>query len=91
MRNPDAAQSELLLRTLPSINVDKVIAAVQQLNLGTTLVFCSCDGSVEFRSRVTLDPLPRDDTPARASSIAQVGLGFPEGNLCKSHSPLKAG
>ena len=63
--------------------MNTVVVAVQQLNLGTTLVFCSSDGSVEFRSRTTLDPLPRDDSPARASSIAQVGLGFPIGNPCK--------
>ncbi|KAL8709289.1 MAG: hypothetical protein Q9225_007469 [Loekoesia sp. 1 TL-2023] len=82
MRNPNAAQSEVLLDTLPSISVDKVVVAVQQLNLGTTLVFCSSDGSVEFRSRVTLGPLPLDNNPTRASSIAQVGLRFPDGNLC---------
>ncbi|KAL9604464.1 MAG: hypothetical protein Q9219_000429 [cf. Caloplaca sp. 3 TL-2023] len=80
--SPKDLQSEVGLRRLAGIRVDRIILAVQQLNLGTTLVFCLDDGSIEFRNRTTLNPLPQDDTPAQASSIAQVGLKFPDSNPC---------
>lgn len=76
-------QSEVTLTKMPSVIVHRAIVAVQQLNLGTTLVFCTSDGGVEFRNRTTLDSLPRDDTLAQASSIAQVGLGFLDSSPCQ--------
>lgn len=62
--------------------MNRVIVAIRELHLATTLVLCSSDGSVEFRSRSTLDLLPRDD-PDRVSSMAQVGLEFVPGDPCK--------
>ncbi len=56
--------------------------AVRELHLATTLVFCFSDGSVEFRSRSTLDLLPHDEAD-RVSSMAQVGLEFLPGDPCK--------
>ena len=55
--------------------MDKVLVAVRELHLATTLVLCYSDGSVEFRSRSTLEPLLRD-VADRVSSLAQVGLEY---------------
>lgn len=63
--------------------MNSIIVSVAQLNLGTTLAFCFSDGSIDFRSRPSLDPLPHDDSPDRASSLAQVGLAFPHSSVCK--------
>ncbi|KAL8760778.1 MAG: hypothetical protein Q9184_003063 [Pyrenodesmia sp. 2 TL-2023] len=80
--NPSELQPELIFRRLPEIDVNSIIVSVQQLNLGTTLAFCLSDGTVEFRNRPGLDLLPPDNSPDRASSLAQVGLEFPSGNPC---------
>ncbi|KAL8835573.1 MAG: hypothetical protein Q9170_003257 [Blastenia crenularia] len=77
--NPVDLQPEVIFRKLPCVSINRVIVASHQLNLGTVLVFCLSDGSVEFRDRTTLEPLLHDDTPARASSVVQVGLGFTGG------------
>ncbi|KAL8936278.1 MAG: hypothetical protein Q9211_004261 [Gyalolechia sp. 1 TL-2023] len=78
--NPIELQSEVVFSKLPGVSVRKFIVAVQQLNLSTTLVFCTSGGGVEFRNRTTLDLLPRDDTLDQASSVAQVGLEYPDGS-----------
>ncbi|KAI4142263.1 MAG: hypothetical protein LQ341_003264, partial [Variospora aurantia] len=75
-------QTEVVLKRLPDISVGNVVNTVQQLNLGTTLAFCSSDGSVEFRSRPALDLLPRDESSDKVSGLTQVGLGFPQGDNC---------
>ncbi len=80
LNRPDIVQSELLFRRLPEIELNSVIVSVQQLNLGTTLAFCLSNGTVEFRNRPGLDLLPPDNSPDRASSLAQVGLEFPPGS-----------
>ncbi|KAL9060542.1 MAG: hypothetical protein Q9206_000986 [Seirophora lacunosa] len=77
-------QAEVVLKRLPDISLGNIISSVQQLNLGTTLAFCSSDGSVDFRSRPALDLLPRDDSSDKASGLAQVGLSFPQGDNCAS-------
>lgn len=74
----------MVLKRLPDISLGNIISSVQQLNLGTTLAFCSSDGSVDFRSRPALDLLPRDDSSDKASGLAQVGLSFPQGDNCAS-------
>ncbi|KAL8643791.1 MAG: hypothetical protein Q9226_008118 [Calogaya cf. arnoldii] len=72
-------QSEVTFKRLQDFVVNKVVVAVRELHLATTLVLCFSDGSVEFRSRSTLDLLPRDDAD-RVSSMAQVGLEFLPGD-----------
>ena len=64
--------------------MNKVVVAVRELHLATTLVLCFSNGSVEFRSRSTLDLLPRDDAD-RVSSMAQVGLELLPGAPCECH------
>ncbi|KAL8712283.1 MAG: hypothetical protein Q9220_003434 [cf. Caloplaca sp. 1 TL-2023] len=73
-------QVETGFQRLPDVTVGKVIIHIQQFNLGTILAFCSSDGSIEFRSRTTLDFLPHDEATDRISSIPQLGFNFPEGN-----------
>lgn len=85
---PDIFQSELLFRRLPEIELNSSVVSVQQLNLGTTLAFCLSNGTVEFRNRPGLDLLPPDNSPDRASSLAQVGLEFPSGSPCELYITL---
>ncbi|CAL8583760.1 hypothetical protein XPA_009378 [Xanthoria parietina] len=79
--SPSDLQPEVTFKRLQDVKVNRVIVAVRELHLATTLVLCSSDGSVEFRSRSTLDLLPRDD-PDRVSSMAQVGLEFVPSDPC---------
>ncbi|KAL8920524.1 MAG: hypothetical protein Q9172_004478 [Xanthocarpia lactea] len=72
-------QPDITFRRLQDVRESKVMVAVRELHLATTLVFCFSDGSVEFRSRSTLDLLPHDETD-RVSSMAQVGLEFLPGD-----------
>ncbi|KAL8985855.1 MAG: hypothetical protein Q9205_000573 [Flavoplaca limonia] len=68
-------QPEITFKRLQDVRVNKVLVAVRELHLATTLVLCYSDGSVEFRSRSTLEPLLRD-VADRVSSLAQVGLEY---------------
>ncbi|KAL8736286.1 MAG: hypothetical protein Q9166_000441 [cf. Caloplaca sp. 2 TL-2023] len=76
----DDLQSDVVFKRLQDINIHKVIVTIRELHLATAFVLCFSDGSVEFRNRSTLDLLPRDDTPDRVSSMAQVGLEFLPGD-----------
>lgn len=59
--------------------MNKVLVTVREFHLATTLVLCYSDGSVEFRSRSTLECLLRD-VADRVSSLAQVGLDYLPGD-----------
>ncbi|KAL8816750.1 MAG: hypothetical protein Q9223_004290 [Gallowayella weberi] len=82
-------QSDVTFKRLQDVRVNKIIVAVRDLHLATTLALCHSDGSVEFRSRNTLEPLPRDETLDRASGMAQVGLEFLPGDPCEYHLATK--
>ncbi|KAL8701035.1 MAG: hypothetical protein Q9224_000687 [Gallowayella concinna] len=79
-------QSDVTFKRLQDVRVNKIIVAIRDIHLATTLALCPSDGSVEFRSRNTLDPLLRDDTLDRASGMAQVGLEFLPGDPSISES-----
>ncbi|KAL8997228.1 MAG: hypothetical protein Q9169_003421 [Polycauliona sp. 2 TL-2023] len=72
-------QPEVTFKRLQDVRINKVVVALRELHLAKTLVLCYSDGSVEFRSRSTLELLPRDDAD-RVSSMAQVGLEYPPGD-----------
>ena len=66
------------------ILLPRALLSIQQMSMRPVLAMMYCDGLVEYREITKLNVIPRDGID-QISSMAQVGLYFPESRFCKSH------
>ena len=76
-------QSDVNLRRLRDVRIEKVLINIQQLNLSTVIATAYSDGCVDFRDRTTLEILPSDDKTRQVSSLGQIGFTMSGAEPCK--------
>ncbi|MCJ1251659.1 mediator complex subunit [Trapelia coarctata] len=74
--SPSTLKEETALRRLEDVRLDRIVVQIQLLSDNITLSIAYSDGSVEFRDRTTLQNLPLDDMPNKATSLPQIGFRF---------------
>ena len=77
-------KSEILMKRSSDILLPRALLSIQQLSFKPVLAMMYCDGLVEYRETTNMNVIPRDGKD-QISSIAQVGLYFPESRFCKLH------
>jgi len=76
----------IALRRLEDVRLDRIVVQIQLASDNITLVIAYSDGSVEFRDRTTLQNLPMDDMPNKATSLPQIGFRFGTAEPCEFHN-----
>ncbi|KAF2842252.1 hypothetical protein M501DRAFT_998516 [Patellaria atrata CBS 101060] len=71
------ARKSFVLKRHPDVVTNNVVLAVFPLIQNTLYAFYLGDGSVEFRSRNSMEPVAADYNNDLVSSLPQAGFGFP--------------
>lgn len=78
-----SCQPEISLKRLEDVLVDRLLLSLQTLFLGTVLAMTYSDGTIEFRDRTSIEPLPKDERTRQVSGLFQVGFDFLDVGACK--------
>lgn len=76
-------QEVTALRRLGDVRLDHIVIETQLLSDNVTLQIAYSDGVVEFRDRTTLQNLPLDELPDKATGLPQLGFKFGTVEPCK--------
>ena len=71
-------QMDVTVKRLPDTFIPKIFLSVQQMRLSTLLAIAFSDGSVEFRDRITMELIARDNIRKQISGLGQIGFEFPQ-------------
>ena len=66
------------------ILLPRALLSIQQMSFRPVLAMVYCEGLVEYRETTNMNVIPRDGKD-QVSSMAQIGLYFPESRFCKLH------
>ncbi len=75
-------QSVNYLKKCESFTVNKIIVALDTMNLGKVLFLAYADGSVEYRDRLTMAETFNDGDLDRVWHLSQIGFSYPEDEPC---------
>ena len=76
-------KSEILMKRSSDVSLPRALLSIQQISSRPILAMVYCDGFVEYRETTNMSVVPRDGKD-QVSSMAQIGLYFPETTFCKS-------
>jgi hypothetical protein len=62
--------------------VNKIIVALDTMNIGKVLFFAYSDGSVEYRDRLTMVETFNDGDLDRVWHLSQIGFSYPDDEPC---------
>jgi mediator of RNA polymerase II transcription subunit 16 len=79
----DDPQSVHFLKRLESFTVNKIVIAMQPMNLGKVICFAYSDSSVDYRDRVTMAETFNDGDLDRVWHLSQIGFSYAEDEPCK--------
>jgi mediator of RNA polymerase II transcription subunit 16 len=71
------------LKKLDSFTVNKILLAIQPINLGRVLFFMYSDSSVEYRDRTTMAETFTDHDLDRVWHLSQIGFSYLEDESCQ--------
>lgn len=71
------------VKRLGDVIINRLLISLQDVYLSTVLVLTYSDGTIEFRDRIGLGVLARDDISKQVSSMYQVGFDFCDAGACK--------
>ena len=78
-------QAVHILKKIDSFTVNKIVLAIQPMNLGKVIFFAYSDSSVEYRDRVTMAETLNDGDLNRVWHLSQVGFTYAEDDPCECH------
>lgn len=82
------SQPIVFLRKLESFTVNKIVLAIQPMNLGKVICFAYSDSSVDYRDRTTMAETFNDGDLDRVWHLSQIGFSYTEDEPCKYCSRL---
>lgn len=68
--------------------MNKIIIGGDLINHGKVIFIAHSDGSVEYRSRATMDEIFNDGNLNEVWHLSQIGFTYPEDEPCKPFQPL---
>jgi hypothetical protein len=68
--------------------VNKIIVALDTMNLGKVLFLAYADGSVEYRDRLTMAETFNDGDLDRVWHLSQIGFSYPDDEPCAYSLPI---
>lgn len=68
--------------------MNKIIVALDTMNLGKVLFFAYADGSVEYRDRLTMAETFNDGDLDRVWHLSQIGFSYPGDEPCAYSLPI---
>ena len=69
--------------------MNKIIVALETMNIGKVLFLAYADGSVEYRDRLTMTETFNDGDLDRVWHLSQIGFSYPDDDPCKCSLPIK--
>lgn len=72
----------VFLKRLQSVTVNKIIIGGDLINHGKVIFIAHSDGSVEYRSRATMDEIFNDGNLNEVWHLSQIGFTYPEDEPC---------
>lgn len=75
-------QSVVYLKKLESFTVNKIVIALENMNIGRVLFLAYADGSVEYRDRLTMTETFNDGDLERVWHLSQIGFSYPDDEHC---------
>jgi len=69
--------------------MNKVMVALDTMNIGKVLFFAYSDGSVEYRDRLTMAETFNDGDLDRVWHLSQIGFSYPDDEPCAYSLLLK--
>lgn len=79
------------LKKLESFTVNKIIIALETMNIDKVLFLAYADGSVEYRDRLTMAETFNDGDLDRVWHLSQIGFSYPDDDPCTYPLPIKCG
>jgi len=76
------------LKKLESFTVNKIIIALETMNIGKVLFLAYADGSVEYRDRLTMTETFNDGDLDRVWHLSQIGFSYPNDDPCMCPLPI---
>jgi hypothetical protein len=76
------------LKKLESFTVNKIIIALETMNIGKVLFLAYADGSVEYRDRLTMTETFNDGDLDRVWHLSQIGFSYPNDDPCMCPFPI---
>lgn len=71
------------LKKLETFTVNKILLAIQPINLGKVVVFAYSDSSIEYRDRFTMLETYNDGDLNKIWHLSQIGFTYQEDEPCK--------
>lgn len=78
----------MYLKKSESFTVNKIIVALDTMNLGKVLFLAYADGSVEYRDRLTMAETFNDGDLDRVWHLSQIGFSYPDDEPCAHSLPI---
>jgi Mediator complex subunit 16 len=76
------------LKKLESFTVNKIVIALETMNIGKVLFLAYADGTVEYRDRLTMTETFNDGDLDRVWHLSQIGFSYPDDDPCMCSHPI---